>query len=431
MSLLSKSKKSRSRPAKNLPISVSAITQPAVENSSSLFSISSFSPRSDLFAFLSLAVDKHRLRVYDAITGQSIAEHIFETSHATSLSWISLQSLDEEEMRRTKRKKRRHHTEPETANPPSQNVCVGLADGSLLLFSPSQGKAIKTLSHPASTSPILAIHHSRIRDSGMTNIWTSSADCIIRLWSLNQTRLLASWKTEERIPYSAITVSPRLPDEDQPTLDVLVANHSIHLLSFPDDNSESTSTNRQEPQKTMTCTGHASAITNVEWDSTSRFVSSAVRDRFLYVWDIPGPSSDALSPSEGRVVASIPLDSDVRSFCLSQPPVSTPSASRIQRLLALSTSGNLLLFSLSSEIISPAPSDGARVVTLKPNATITTQPAKRNEEPRTIQIVAATFIPDNEGKLRVARMTAGVKVSFDIVVRDLHGTFMTNPDSPF
>lgn len=57
----SKSKTPRNKPPKGRPVTTSAISQPTVEDASSTHPLSSFSPKGELFAFLSPAVDKHRL----------------------------------------------------------------------------------------------------------------------------------------------------------------------------------------------------------------------------------------------------------------------------------------------------------------------------------------------------------------------------------
>jgi U3 small nucleolar RNA-associated protein 5 len=83
-----KSKKKTKAP-QGRPTSTAAISQPTVEDSSQLTSLSSFSPDGNHFAFLSLAVDKHRLRVYSTVSGQSVAEHILENARVSAVAWGS------------------------------------------------------------------------------------------------------------------------------------------------------------------------------------------------------------------------------------------------------------------------------------------------------------------------------------------------------
>ena len=57
----------KKKKGKGRPISSSVLSRPALEDSSSRDTLSAFSPSGDLFAFVSHAVDKHRLRVHDKI----------------------------------------------------------------------------------------------------------------------------------------------------------------------------------------------------------------------------------------------------------------------------------------------------------------------------------------------------------------------------
>ena len=100
-----KSNKPRNKPPKSRPAATSALSQPAVEDASSTYSLSSFSHDGELFAFLSLAVDKHRLRVYDTTTGQPVAEHVFD-SRVSSLCWARFDASQGEDGPRRKRKRK-------------------------------------------------------------------------------------------------------------------------------------------------------------------------------------------------------------------------------------------------------------------------------------------------------------------------------------
>jgi len=88
--MTSKSKKTKTKPPSGRPASTSQLSQPIAEGASVLTALSSFSPKGDLFAFISLAIDKHRLRVYDTTSGQSVAEHVLDSSKVTTLTWSNL-----------------------------------------------------------------------------------------------------------------------------------------------------------------------------------------------------------------------------------------------------------------------------------------------------------------------------------------------------
>src|SRR5580658_6057079 len=89
--MASSPKKPRKKPPTSRPTSTSQISHPVtVEGASALVSLSSFSPKGDLFAFVSLAVDKHRLRVFDTTSARSVAEHTVDSSRVTTLAWSSI-----------------------------------------------------------------------------------------------------------------------------------------------------------------------------------------------------------------------------------------------------------------------------------------------------------------------------------------------------
>lgn len=89
-----KSKKQRVKAPRSRPLGTSSISQPVVEDAWSSTVLSAFSPDAQLFAFLSLAVDKHRLRVFDANSSHSIAEHIIDRAQVSSLAWVPFDTSD-------------------------------------------------------------------------------------------------------------------------------------------------------------------------------------------------------------------------------------------------------------------------------------------------------------------------------------------------
>ena len=166
-------------------------------------------------------------------------------------------------------------------------------------------------------------------------------DGAIRLWNARQNKIMGSWKTDDRIPYSSMAVRPGgiLGDDDQ--LDLLVANHGIRLLSMTGSQLHSSVFESIKPKGLVSFTGHASSIKSLQWDASqkpsSRFLSMADSDRFIYVWEVPSGAS-----TEGKIILSIPLDSNVRRIALSIPRTPQPSLnSEKQRILALSASGKI------------------------------------------------------------------------------------------
>lgn len=404
----SKSKKPRNKPPKSRPAATSTISQPAVEDASSTHSLSSFSEGGELFAFLSLAVDKHRLRVYDTVNGQSVAEHLFDSSRVSSLCWARFDVSQSEDGPKRKRKRKSQEEEEPAAKLPAPGVVLGLTNGSVVLFSPAHGKVVKTISHSSSTAALVSVAVAEGDSREVSHLWTSGADGVVRLWDLREGSVAGSWKSDERIPYSCLSVRPGTWDETQHRSEVLAANYAIQLLSL-ESQSDSSLDAPSNAKKLASFTGHASPVKNLRWESPSRFLSTAQGDRFVYVWDIP---EDNASTSEGRVAASIPLDADVRTIAISsQTPLSKSST-----LLTVSASGRVALFPLESSFTSSTPSKSkSKVPTLSPRSTVSVSASKKQAETRS-DIVAATFVGQDEGKIRIARLAGGIRPVFDVVV---------------
>lgn len=402
-STTSKSKKGKTAPPRGRPTSSSVLSQPVVEDASSLTALSTFSPKGNYFALLSLAIDKHRLRVHDTATGQSIAEHIVQDARVATLSWTELGSsehqgepMDEDDAPKKKRKKRNSlaaQASSTKASETSQVVLLGLSNGSLLVFSPSHGRVLRTLSHSSSTAAILSLSVSQ----DASNIWTTGADSSVHVWNAHSGEHLSSWKTDDRIPCTALSICKPNSDDE---VDFLLAHHSIRLLSSTSHSSPASGSSK--PKELATFTGHASNITSIHWVEGSipkRFVSMAEADRHVYVWELPEAPT-----TEGKLVASIPLDSDARQISVHG-----------RHLLVLSASGKISVFELDSEDFSSSPTKKSKqkVLTLSPRSTVSTK-AKRGTTP--VEIASAAAVPGEEGHVRMARMIGGVRPVFDVVV---------------
>ncbi|GBE78503.1 hypothetical protein SCP_0113920 [Sparassis crispa] len=404
-----KSKKPRTKPPRERPAATSTISQPAVTDSSSLTYLSTFSPLGNLFALLSLAVDKSQLRVYDTDTRQCVAEHLVDAGRVTSLCWGRFDPLEtrkqageddvDAQQPKRKRKKRKSLAPPAPPAPPApQLVVLGLSDGALVLFSPIHGRVVRTLSHPASSAAILSVAVDETGSEHTSSIWTSSADGKFRLWDASQNTILSTWNSDDRNPYTALAVRPSIDEEGR--TDVLVAHHSMRLLSTMTGSSES---GKQKPKELAKFTGHASAVKDVQWCSSSLFLSLAEADRFICAWDVP-----ECQASEGKMVASIPLDSDAR--CISLSPPSTSAMHQEQILLAVSASGKISVFPLPSELIEQSPvRTKQKVPTLVPKSIISV-----STKSDTVEIVAAAFTGE-EGRIRVAKLVNGIQPAFDVV----------------
>lgn len=387
-----KSKKARVKPPKSRP----EATFSTAHDAASSRRLSQFSRDGEHFAFLSLSVDKHRLRVYSTQTSQSIAEHVVESGRVTCLQWSHLDlagnqdasARDSETPSPSKKKRKTHEattSEKKKTSPGVHTVLLGLSNGSICCFSHSHGRVVRVLSHTKSMTPVHALTTSE-SPSHRHNLWSTDADGTIFCWDVRAGEVVGTWRSGTPTPYSAIAIQPST-DEDAP-LHLVAAHRSIQLLSLGPPYLDTAS----KVKELATFTGHASLISNIYWDTPSQFVTFAESDRFLYVWEIP-----EIDSNQGRIVFSAPLDSDARSLSLSA-----------NQLLAISANGRISIFSLPSDS-----SSSRNVVNLEPMSTITVSYKKVSAN---VEVVSASFLP--RGQLRIATISGGVKPVFDTTVCD-------------
>lgn len=382
-----KSKKARVKAPKSRP----ETTFSTQHDTTSSRSLSQLSRDGGHLALLSLSVGKHRLRVYNTQTAQSIVEHVVESGRVTCLQWVCLDltgnpdtpaGVSETPSPSKKKRKTRDNTIPETkeASPGTHLVLLGLSDGSICCLSPSHGRVVRSLSHAKNTAPVRAITTSQSVPLGHT-LWSTDADGMIFCWDIRTGEVVGTWKSGSSTPYSAIAIRPSV-DEDAP-LQLVAAHRSIQLLSLDSPHLNTTS----KVKELATFTGHASLVSNVYWETPSRFVTFAESDRFLYIWEVPEADSN-----RGHILFSAPLDSEVRSLALSG-----------SNLLAISASGRISIFSLPSDS-----SSSSHVVNLEPVSTIAVSYKKTSSS---VEVVSASFLPP--GQLRIATVSGGVKPAFD------------------
>lgn len=403
------SKKQKVKPPKGRPVSKTSLSHPPAQDSSFLASLSAFSPSADLFAIVTLAVGKHRLRVHDTDTGRSISEYVADSARITALSWVTFQITktregqeNEDSAPRKKRKKRDSRVLQSVSEPDAfPVVALGLSTGSIIIFSPSHARVIRTLSHPSSTSSVLDFDVYTDVSSAALIFLTSCADGFIRTWNAQTGELLSSSKTDDCSPGTSLSVRPGV-ESDHPSF--LLAHHSIRLLSA----SSSSLTSPQKLTEEARFIGHASNIIMLRWqpsehDSQSPriFASVAESDHHVHIWEVP-----RVLGNEGKLVASAPLDSDARQISFSRSP-------NHPHLLVLSVSGRISIFTTMNDQGSTATlkKTKEKVTTLSPRSSATIS-VKRAAT--AVQVINATF--DKDGQIRVVWLAGGVRPVFNVVV---------------
>ncbi|KAG9121208.1 Small subunit (SSU) processome component [Ceratobasidium sp. 392] len=399
----SESKKGKNKAAKpptSRAVGTSALAQPSLSSPASR--LSCFSPDGTLFAFLSLAVDKHRVRIYDVSTGSAVADHTFDGARVTALSWGTFNLVDGQSKSSKKRRKRKSVAAEEStaeAEPSAtQLIALGLSDGAIALFSLTQGAIVRTLSNPSFTAAITSIAP---HNDSPAHLWAASEDAIIRCWHIPSA---TSRDVATSTPCVALAPRPGITETQDGVTHLLAAQTTVQLLPVPVDG--------VAQKELVTVPGHASPVTTLSWDRLStgpaeRFVSAAEGDRVASVWDA----------TSGRMVASVPLDSDARH-------VTFGTGTAASTLLALASSGKVSVYTLPEK---PATSTKAKasISALVPRSTVKVQYAgKKGGDPVAADVVAAAFVPNDGGKVVVARLV-GVKPVFDTIqYRDAAGDFL-------
>ena len=384
-----KQKGSAQKPQKSRPEATGALSQPVVSGSSSLTALSSFSPDGHLFALLTLAVDKHRLRVFDVSNGSVVGEYVLQVSLGTCLQWTKISNADGG--RPSSPSKKRKRSVQESVNAASSTstlvVVLGLANGSLTFFSPTRGTTVLSLSHPSSTVAVLSV----AMDSDENRLWTSGADGSIRLWDIQSNSVITSWKSTSNSPYSNIYLIPRFSQEGDELQQILAATHSIDLIEVDQE--------KATPETVASFTGHVTKITSINLISSRQqpqFITSAERDRFVQGWEVPS------SGKSGKMSFSASVDGDVRKVRV------TPDG---RLFLVLSSTGIVCLFAPPSTI------SAAALKPLEPLSVIGFSTSKGKATSETYDILDATFASDAQGRIQLARLMEGAKPVFQSIVR--------------
>lgn len=437
--------------AKSRPQSTSLLSAPSdVTSTSSSSAISSFSPDGNLFAFLTQAIDRHRLRIFTSAEGAGagtdaslLVDYVLPEARCECLCWGKLPSSskgqkDDDTSKR--RRKSKQGGDPSSsaaaaaaaaaaaeANGTSVSqvvLALGLSTGAVHLFSPTQGRVVRILydetisASSAASSAITSVDFNS--DRGL--IVACAADGQVRTWSLAQSSVEKATAPNDRIRPDASSPVRTLAFLSNDSL--AVAHHSIKVLSGPDSNEAALAS----------FTGHASQVTHLVSvpGASPRFVSAASGDRILNIWGMPPPGQ-----KDARPLATLALDATVRQLsCFS------PSSGVDAILVVVTATGSLRLYDIPASLggAEQAASNGvaasgarprkstAAVATLRKLSEIRLLARKDDQE--SFPVLDASFNSVERGILSVARVVKGAKVSIlTCACRDpTTGSFMARVD---
>jgi U3 small nucleolar RNA-associated protein 5 len=381
-------KQKKVKPPKSRPVGTSTLSQPITQQTGSLATLAAFSPKANLFALLSLAVDRHRLRVYDTATSQANAEYIVQAARVTCLRWMDISSVHSDPIQAQKKKRKRESASSSSKKSKTQVVALGLSTGAVTFFSPAHGSSVLTLLNSASNTAIL----DAVLDINEDRLWTSSEDASIRLWDMTSNTILQTWKSDDRIPYTRISLEPRVMDESSRPVGLLAAHHAAKLLSINLSSEPSSS----KPTIFASFSGHTTPISNIAWTTSKQFITVAQGDKFIQGWTMPK------NGGVGTVAFSAALDAEARKAYVS------PSG---ELIVATSVSGALSIFRIPSQH-DPASS-------LAPDSVVNISISRGKGVIENADVVDAVFSVDSPGVIHVARLVAGVRPAFETVVCSL------------
>lgn len=410
------SKKVQRAKNKSRPISTTALSEPVVAETSAAASFSAFSRSGLFFAHIALAVDKHRLRVFDTESSKSIAESVFQNSRVSAVHWALLPSSGADDSagadaagdENTSRKRKKRKSISGRENSTEDLIIIGFSNGTLAIFSPKQGEVVRTLSTTSSNDAIFSITSNPAPSSSPNpQLWSSSANGSIYSWDARTGNLLATWKISKNTntPYTAIAIHPSTTDDDASRL--LAARHRIQLFS-------TSHTETDAPRESASVTGHASPVICLDWapspgsELAQTFISAAEGDRFACIWRVPEAETDEDEEDnegdvlEGTLIASIPFDADVRSVGYTSASSIAPSK---PLAYGLSSSGALRIFTAPSALSAGRLAPHTSVE----GTSITTSPGSP-------PIVSLHFDVQRPGSVQLARLVTGVKPVFERIV---------------
>ncbi|GAA5860411.1 hypothetical protein JCM3774_000410 [Rhodotorula dairenensis] len=436
-----------------------------------------FSPATDkatplYYAHLHAAPDAHTLRVY-SIDGKCVsrwasnahggddadADHSVDEPRVRSIEWCAIpaaatdDAVAQQQAEGKRGKKRRKSDGGGAVDSPAKPtadalrsaapaapqllLALGLENGSILLWQPT-GTQARTLSHPASNSPVTALA-APVGDAASGHLWSAHQDGSVRVWDLesgNVVGKVAGLAEQSRWDDLLVRYEAPAADSGKRTVQIVLSHLSLHVYSLQLGAAPKKEGKVRDLKATELgrCTGHVEPC-SVRWTGSSAsasaldaaadkltFLSYAPMDRFVQVWQIPtAPASPA---HIGLLLARLALDSGVASASVSPIAPSTSS----QTLAAVdSATGNVsfttLPLSFSADSSTPSKKGkkhGLGVVALDVQCEITApSQGGRNEA----NVSEVTFRPEEDGKAILCR--GGVKPVFEVVAFKEEGSWIS------
>lgn len=366
------------KPPKSRPVSTSSLSQPLGSNFSA--QITAFARDASLFAQLSQAVDRARLRVYAPGTAGVVADYLLpEGMGCRSMTWVHLGAKSSTEGLSSKKRKALAKAEAQGASSSaSAHVALGLSDGTVLIFSPHTASVVHILVASTPDSASAAVVSLSCDEQYM---WGATAHGWVHGWDLAH---IAQASAQERVPPAAHF----LPDSKTPITLLHGGRHgrmlAAHHAIFEYDVSHGTPRSRPTAQ----FSGHATPVTHLTWIGSHAFVSAAAEDRHLYYWLCD------TTQSHGQASAMITLDAPARRILAWEDKQAT------WHLLTMSERGTAQVYALPRDV---SPAEGLAALTPISQVRLSNDSTEMCDAVRT----------RNGDRLVLARTVKGVKVVLD------------------
>ncbi|CEI89834.1 hypothetical protein RMCBS344292_04179 [Rhizopus microsporus] len=344
------------------------------ENAGIVISAFDESTTADHFALISMAMDRHRLRIFNVRSGTVSNDYSAkEKERVTCLSWGYIKDnsdLQASTVQAFKKKK-------SGVAPLSKVIALGMQSGSISIYSLSHGIVIKRLEN-AHTTPISDFVMTKDGSRG----YSVAEDNYIIEWDIEEEKELFKWKADAK------NVRKLKLSHDGSKL--ATAGHTITLWDL----------NSRSVIKKFT--GHASVVKELAFSpQDDLLVSSAEDDRYINVWDAQSSNTNANN------VTALTVESNVShiDFSTTEPTV-----------LAVTEEGIVAVWENPSLVTVQATSHKRKMMrslTKEPDTSI--KVLSTEQDNKMIPILAAKFVTDKGGKSIMTARGSSVKPSFEVV----------------
>ncbi|CAO3683811.1 unnamed protein product [Rhizopus stolonifer] len=344
------------------------------ENAGIVLSAFDKSTTAEYFALISMAMDCHRLRIFNVRLGTVSNDYSTqEKEKVTCLTWGDIKDNSDLQANTVQAfKKKKSGTVPL-----SKAIALGMQSGSISLYSLSHGTVIKSLEN-AHTTPVSDFVMTKDGSRG----YSVAEDNFIVEWDIEEAKEIFKWKADAK------NIRKLKLSHDETKL--ATAGHIITLW----DLSKHTVIKK--------FTGHASMVKELAFSSQDDLlVSIAEDDRYINVWDAQ------LNNNNTNNVSALTVENNVShiDFSTTEPAV-----------LAVTEEGHVGIWENPSLVAPQATNHKRKMMrsmTKEPDSNI--KIVSTTEENKNIPILAAQFVTDKGGKSIMTARGSSIKPSFEVI----------------